>query len=96
MDTERELKEIIDIISKLRWTFAKTMKNIPHWYTVKNKKSKEESEMYEKLFMFIFDNHYIRYFRGKPYKYVDIGEWSYWIMTDDISESIIINRARKE
>lgn len=91
MTKESEIKQII---ARFNWRFAKSMNDIPHWYIVKNKKDKRDAEDYEKLYMYIFENHYIRYFYGKPYKYCDIGDYSYWIMTDDIRESIIINRAK--
>lgn len=96
MTNEKDFDEIVEIINSFKWTFAKTMKSIPHWYIVKNTRSIEESKKYERLYQYIFDNHYIKYFKGKPYKYVDIEGYSYWIMTDDISESIIINRAKIE
>lgn len=87
-------QEAIEIIERFNWKFARSMPQIPHEYTVKNKADKRDSEDYEKLYTYIFDNHYIRYFFRKPYKYCDIGEYSYWILTDDITESIIINRAK--
>ncbi len=86
------MADILCIISKLRFTEAKTMKNIPHEYTVKTEHRKEE---YETLYKYIFKNHYIKYFWNKPYKYCDIGEYTYWIMSDDIHTSKIINRAKK-
>lgn len=88
--------EVISIINRFEWRFAKSMPQIPHWYTVKSKYNKRDAEDYEKLYTYIMENHYIRYFYGKPYKYCDIGDYSYWIMTDDIRESIIINRAKIE
>ena len=82
------------IISRFKWKFAKSMPTIPHYYTVKNTKNDRDAADYEKLYNYIFENHYIRYFYGKPFKYVDIDDYTYWIMTDDIRESIIINRAK--
>lgn len=89
-------KEILEIISTLKWTFAKTMAYWPHWYTVRQRDDEILNGMYDTLFRFIYDNHYIHVFNGEEYRYCDIGEYSYWIMTDDISESIIINRAIKQ
>lgn len=84
-----------EIVNRFHWKFAKSMPTIPHEYTVKSKTNRQDAEDYEKLFRYIYENHYIRYFYGKPYKYVDIDGYSYWIMTDDIRESIIINRAER-
>lgn len=85
------MDKIQDIINKLSWTEAKTMKNIPHEYTVRNKSLNTE---YETLYNYIYDNHYIEIFYGKPYKYVIIGDFKYWIMTDDITQSVVINRCK--
>lgn len=87
--------EAREIIKRFHWQFAKSMPQIPHYYTVKSKRSKRDAEDYEKLYTYIYENHYIKYFYGKPYKYVDIDNYSYWIMTDDIRASIIINRAER-
>ena len=51
--------------------------------------------MYIDLYNYIKDNHYIHVFHVEEYKYCDIGEYSYWIMDDDIDSSEIINRAKK-
>lgn len=88
--------EIEKVISRLKFKFAKSMKSIPHWYTVRQKNNKELNMLYDQLYRYIYDNCYIERFFGKEYKYCDIGEWSYWIMTDDINESIIINRTIKD
>lgn len=87
--------DIQEVVSRLSWTFAKTMKNIPHEYTVKDLRCNEKRKDYETLFLYILNNHYIKYFFGKPYMYCDIGDFTYWIMSDDINVSKIINRARR-
>ena len=86
---------ILCIINTLQWKFAKTMAYWPHWYTVRQSNNKELNEMYIDLYNYIKDNHYIHVFHGEEYKYCDIGEYSYWIMDDDIDSSEIINRAKK-
>ena len=84
------------VTERLEWTFASTMKNIPHEYTVKRLYDKAKKNDYEALFFYILENHYIKYFYGKPYMYCDIGGYTYWIMSDDINVSKIINRVRTE
>ncbi len=86
------LDDIRRIIASFSWRFAKTMPKNPHWYTVKNKNDKKMSHDYETLYRYIYDNHYLHWFYGKPYKCLRVDDYIYWIMTDDISESIIINR----
>ena len=88
-------QEILKIIESFDWKFAKTMPKNPHFYTVKQKQDRKKSEDYEKLYNYIRENHYIEYFKGYPYKCCHIGEWTYWAMTDDINESVVINRKRR-
>lgn len=85
---------IEEVIDQLGWQFAKTMPQMPHWYTVRQRKDPEKNELYNILYRYIVENHYIEYFFRKPYKYCDIGEYKYWIMADRIEGSNIINRAR--
>lgn len=87
------MSDIELIIDRLKFREASTMKNIPHEYTVK---TSWRSSEYEKLYWHIFNNHYVKYFYGRPYKYCDIGEYTYWIMSDDVATSKIINRAKRE
>ena len=87
--------DIQAVADRLSWTFTKTMKDIPHEYTVKDFRNERRKTDYETLFRYIMGNHYIRYFYGKPYKYCDIGGFTYWIMSDDISVSKIINRTKR-
>lgn len=91
--TEEEIQGVID---QLQWKFAKSMARIPHWYTVRQSDDVYLNELYEKLYNYIKENHYIGYFYKTPYKYCNIGEYKYWAMTDDITESIIINRTKLE
>lgn len=93
MQLSRE--EILGVTKRLRFVKSTTMKNIPHEYTVKQVCNKKLSEDYECLFNYILKNHYIKYFYGKPYKYCDIGDYTYWIMSDDIKVSKIINRVKR-
>lgn len=91
-DSEEKSEVIQNIIDSFTWTFAKTMPENPHWYIVKKYVNPEN---YEKLFLFIFENHSIEWFEGLSYKVVQLGEYKYWIMDDDINKSYIINRARQ-
>lgn len=85
--------KIEEMINALEWQEAKSMKNIPHEYTVRNK---EHEQMYVNLYHYIENNYYIGYFFRKKYKYCDIDNYTYWFMSDDINESKIINRSRKK
>ena len=86
-------EDISKIIKKLKWVEARSMKNIPHEYTVRSEKYEKE---YIMLYNYIATHFYIEYFYKKPFKYCDIGKYKYWFMSDDISQSKIINRCKKE
>jgi len=77
-----------------KFTFAKTMSNIPHSWIVRNRFP--DSEFLE-VMNFIKDNGYAEKFYTKEYIYYNIGEHKYWVMTDKKGfndPTAIINRAR--
>jgi integrase len=75
----------------LRFRFAKTMPQWPHWYTVR---SRENNREYEALFHRIAREGVWEEFQGKPRQYLYIGQWKYWRMNDDLAKSVVINRAK--
>ena len=85
-------EQALKIISEFKWTFAKTMAYWPHWYTVRQVSDPRMNAMYEELFHYIHANGYIEMFKGRPYKYCDIGDYKYWPMATDIKDSKVINR----
>lgn len=85
------MEDIVKTVERLKFVFAKSMPRIPHYYTVKNEHNKED---YERLFHYIIDNGYYDKFFKKYYRYCNIGEYKYWVMSEDIEESIIINRRK--
>ena len=74
----------------LQFQFAKTMADIPHWYVVRSRDNEQE---YIELFQRIAEQGVWEEFQGKPYRYYYSDGFKYWRMTDDLSESRIINRA---
>lgn len=48
-----EIEEIKKWLNKHKWTFAKTMKEMPHEYIVKDKLNDEDKEMFVKVVIFI-------------------------------------------
>lgn len=83
------MENIIKAVNNLEFVYAKSMPHIPHFYTVKSEQNKID---YETLFWHILHNGYDKYFYGKTYRYCTIGIYEYWIMSDDINVSKIINR----
>jgi integrase len=76
----------------LKFKFAKTMPHIPHFYVVRTPENNDE---YEALFHRITQEGVWEEWKdGRQYKYLSLGGWRYWSMTEDITQSKVINRAR--
>lgn len=88
-------QEIENFLSKeAKFTFAKTMANIPHSWIMRNRFS--DSKFLE-VMNFIKDNGYVDKFYKKEYTYYDIGKYKYWVMTDKKGyddPTAVINRAK--
>ena len=82
-------KSIEELVNGMKWTFAKTMPDNPHYYIVKQE---QDIVDYDRLYWYIFDHPTMVEYEGYTYKTATIGDYMYWIMTDDFSESRIINR----
>ena len=88
-------EEFKTIGNALTWTFAKTMPDSPHEYIVRNKTVDDDT--YIKMFKTIEEHGIWKSWNNVAYQYFFPGDgYYYWKMTDDITESIIINRAREE
>ena len=80
--------------ASLTWTFAKTMPQCPHEYIVKGKTA--DVEVYEMMFDTIGEHGGWGEWKGTPQQYYRPGDgYYYWRMTDDVNESVIINRAKE-
>jgi hypothetical protein len=76
------------------WTYAKTMPQCPHEYIVRGKTADDET--YFMMFRTIEAHGEWGKWNGTPRQYLHPGDgFYYWKMTDDIRESIIINRAKE-
>jgi len=75
----------------LRFRFAKTMPEIPHEYVVRSPENEEE---YVALFHRIGEEGIWEKFQGQPYQYLYLDGWKMWRMTNDLTQSRIINRAK--
>jgi hypothetical protein len=80
-------------VEERKWTFAKTMPHIPHWWTRRKGEHPEDPD---------FDA-FVNYIRKHGYRarwgrhvntYLELGEWKYWTMGAPVAETIIINRER--
>lgn len=85
------LDQIRHYIQGNEWKFAKTMKKIPHAYSVKETCS--DSEAFEKFVLYIREHGYPKRFFSKTYMYLDVDGFSYWTMGNPLSRTKLINRA---
>jgi hypothetical protein len=83
--------QIIRFIEENKWTFAKSMSDIPHWYIVKQKCT--SSFLFEEFVKYIRSNGYEEAFYSKTFVYCNVGEYKYWTMGSPLEKTIIINRA---
>jgi hypothetical protein len=60
-----------------RWTFAKTMVYVPHYYTLR--KDWVDGDFLEAAH-YIQEHGLDEFYMGKPYKYIMINEFKYWSM----------------
>lgn len=85
----------LEFIEKSYWKFAKTMANIPHAYTIRTWDSTDKV-LFARFIQLIQSHGYDQRFYSKTYRYYDVGEYKYWIMTDQLDEVVVLNRARRE
>ena len=87
--------EFISASQSFVWTFAKTMPECPHEYIVRGKTADDAT--YFAMFRTIETHGVWGEWNGTPRQYLHPGDgYYYWKMTDDMSESIIINRAKEK
>jgi hypothetical protein len=94
MITDEAAKSLIEMVNELKWTYAKTMPWCPHFYIVRNPAIEER---YVKLWNAINEFGDVGYFGETRRLYLHLGDgYKYWHMSDDLSMSKIINRAKDE
>ena len=92
------LRVLLGQLDQVRWQFATTMPEWPHWYVLKDWCPEWEAAFVE-LVRRIFDLG-----RDEPWgagtpdertvRYYYLGEYKYWVMDPSIEETDLINRAR--
>jgi len=84
--------EIQDFIEHSRWKYAKSMPQMPHWYTLR--KNAQDEAAFERFVMHIRQVGYKERFGKTTYTYLNVGEWKYWTMGFPLASTILVNRAR--
>lgn len=76
-----------DFVRQFKWRVAKTMPNIPHEYIVIGE-HKDKRQTTEKMLKMISLYGQRKYFCNRPYQYLEVKAYKYWVVGD------IINRAK--
>lgn len=82
--------KINEVLESQQYKFSKTMKNIPHSYTLKE--NWEDEELFFNIVNEINNSGKIEYFMGKPYIYYYTSTHKYWTMSNDRNITKLINR----
>jgi hypothetical protein len=80
-----------EMITKLRFVYAKTMLAAPHEYVVRTQENEAD---YLALFHAIQEHGQRSRYGKRWYRYLHLDGWKYWAMTTAVGQSHIINRAR--
>ena len=91
-------ESVLRFIAEARWLFAQTMPEWPHWYVLKRWHPQREAEFME-LVRLIFETGRDQVWqpgtpRERTTRYLNVGEFKYWVMDPTIDTSDLINRAR--
>jgi hypothetical protein len=93
------IEEARAYIDKVKWQFAKTMPQYPHWYTIRqwNPHLDADFQAFASLIREIGIVKAWPYGSKKPlyhHAYLEIDEWEYWTMGAPVEETTVINRAK--
>lgn len=98
MDKGKDIIRFGNIVEANEWTFAKTMPDKPHCYTLR----KDFADDNDFVFMYEVINGLgkVEMFEGYPYTCFYHGEYKYWTMGEPLNHAdgkwytILINRAK--
>ena len=84
--------EILQFIGDHEWVFAKTMPQIPHWYTLRRNSQRDED--FSAFVVEIEFRGIQRQFGQSWFTYLDFDGWTYWTMGEPVENTTLINRAK--
>ena len=84
-------EELRSFVQDSTWTFAKSMPQTPHEYTLR-RNAKDEA-LCERVIIYIRQVDYHQKWGKTTYTYLDIDGWQYWTMGSPQDQTILINRA---
>jgi hypothetical protein len=85
------MDELRSFVRESKWTFAKSMPQTPHEYTLR-RDAKDEA-LFERVVIHIRQVGYQQKWGNSTYTYLDIDGWQYWTMGSPLDQTILINRA---
>ena len=92
--TEQEFREFVN---KFDWIFAKTYaETAPHEYIVLKKVGIEYKNDFVKVANFIRENGFKAYYYSRVGFYYIMDKYYYWTMDEDVNDTDLINRAKKD
>jgi hypothetical protein len=86
-------EELRSFVNEVKWTYAKSMPKWPHEYIVRKR---VDEDRFEQLVRHIRKSGYEGAFYQKMIVYYEEDGLLYWTMGAPLSETIIINRCKKE
>jgi hypothetical protein len=92
LSIDDDLRGFRAFVAAREWTFAKSMPEHPHEYTVRLRDRADED--FREAVRVVRRRGRTVYFKGRPYTCLDAGRWRYWTMGAPVLETTIINRAR--
>ena len=79
------------MLDGMRWRFAKSMPQIPHYYTRRSDCLDEKK--FEELVVFMRSDSVKEKFFSKTFSYFYYGDYKYWTMGSPPQKTQVINRA---
>jgi hypothetical protein len=92
MTSEPSRDYVVAALENAAWTFARTMPQTPHFYTLR--KAWNQPVGFEDVVLYIREHGVRRRFGNTTYVYLDHGDWQYWTMGAHLAATILINRAK--
>lgn len=95
------MEEAREYIAAVRWQFATTMPQWPHWYTVRQWRPDLEAQFEAFASLIRRTGVIAQWPRESPnpryrHAYLVVDDWMYWIMPGPIAETAVINRAEPD
>tara|TARA_Y100000401_G_C8256741_1_gene191124 strand:- start:51 stop:329 length:279 start_codon:yes stop_codon:yes gene_type:complete len=85
-------QNVQEILENTNFKFAKTMKNIPHSYTLKE--NWENKNLFHDIVLFIREHGVQEKFYKKTYTYLYLNGYKYWTMGFHPKITRLINKAK--